>query len=150
MIAHCGSRKFETDVLSNNGGKLRKAKILLCAKPGDSDAAMGRNARQGRIADCSFAPLSAEAKSKVAGDSGAIVQVRIPNSAQPPAQAGHDCGRFSPRPAQPSPQVGTTGRNGAAAAAASIRATGRGAARGRHQAQDYRLVHLGRRFRRPR
>ena len=73
FIAQCGLRKFETEVESDNGGKLRKAKILLCAKPGDSDeqwiATLEKSARQ--IA--ASPQLSAEAKAKVAGEIQAAI-----------------------------------------------------------------------------
>ncbi|MEO8176857.1 MAG: hypothetical protein ABI626_09385 [Sphingomicrobium sp.] len=75
FIAQCGLRKFETEVESDNGGKLRKAKILLCAKPGESDeqwiATLDKAAKQ--IA--ASPQLSAEAKAKVAGEIQAAIGV---------------------------------------------------------------------------
>lgn len=83
FIANCGLRRFDSEVLSSNGGKLRKARILLCAKPGESDeqwiATLDKAASQ---IDAS-PQLSAEAKAKVLGEiRAAIGQIRNPKSAQ--------------------------------------------------------------------
>jgi hypothetical protein len=77
FIARCGSRKFETTVNSNNKGKLRKAKILLCAKPGETDEQWIATLEKAAAQLEASPELSAEAKSKVAGEiQAAIGQVR--------------------------------------------------------------------------
>ncbi len=83
FIAGCGSRKFETTVNSNNKGKLRKAKILLCAKPHDSDEQWIATLEKAAAQLEASPELSADAKSKVAGEiQAAIGQVRSAISAQ--------------------------------------------------------------------
>src|SRR5829696_2923774 len=84
IIARCGARKFETEVTSNNAGKVRKAKILLCAKAGDSDAQWIATLEKSAAQLEASPQLSAEAKSKVLGEiQAAIAQVRGQQQAQP-------------------------------------------------------------------
>lgn len=90
LIARCGARKFETEVLSNNGGKLRKAKILLCAKPADSDAQWIATLDKAATQIKQSPQLSAEAKAKVIGEIEAaigLVRGEQGAQAQPPAPA---------------------------------------------------------------
>src|SRR5215213_5724978 len=73
FIARCGSRKFETEVVSNNAGKVRKAKILLCAKAGDSDAQWIATLEKSAAQLEASPQLSADAKSKVVGEIQAVI-----------------------------------------------------------------------------
>lgn len=83
FIARCGSRKFETTVNSNNKGKLRKAKILLCAKPDESDEQWIATLEKAAAQLEASPELSADAKSKVVGEiQAAIGQVRSALGAQ--------------------------------------------------------------------
>jgi len=82
FIARCGPRKFETEAASNNSGKLRKAKILLCAKPGDSDEQWIATLEKAATQIGASPQLSADAKSKVIGEiQAAISQIRSPKGA---------------------------------------------------------------------
>ena len=82
FIARCGSRKFETTVNSNNKGKLRKAKILLCAKPDESDEQWIATLEKAAAQLEASPELSADAKAKVVGEiQAAIGQVRSALSA---------------------------------------------------------------------
>ena len=89
FIAQCGTRKFETEVISDNQGKVRKAKILLCAKAGESDDQWIATLEKAASQIAGSPALSAEAKSKVAGEiQTAIDQVR----GKPDAHAGSATG----------------------------------------------------------
>lgn len=68
FIAQCGPRKFETEVISDNQGKVRKAKILLCAKQGESDDQWIATLEKAASQIEASAALSAAAKSKVTGE----------------------------------------------------------------------------------
>jgi hypothetical protein len=67
-IAKCGLRKFETEASSNYNGKLRKAKILLCAKAGESDAEWIATLEKAASKVVATTELSMDAKAKIAGD----------------------------------------------------------------------------------
>ena len=67
FIAECGSRRFETSANSNNNGKLRKAKILLCAKSGDSDEQWIATLEKAASSVVASKELSIEAKAKISG-----------------------------------------------------------------------------------
>jgi hypothetical protein len=93
FIARCGSRKFETEVISDNRGKARKAKILLCAKPKESDEHWIATLEKAATQIEASPELSATAKSKVIGElQAAISQVLSQKGAslitQDKAQAG--------------------------------------------------------------
>ena len=117
FIARCGSRKFETEVMSNNGGKLRKAKILLCAKPADSDEEWIATLDKAATQIGESPQLSAEAKAKVIAEiQAAIGLVRgvqgaqaQPAVASPTArEAGPGVAELAPAPPpMPEPIVAT-------------------------------------------
>jgi hypothetical protein len=115
FIARCGPRKFETEVISDNQGKVRKAKILLCAKPGESDEQWIATLEKAATQIEGSPALSAAAKSKVTEEiQAAIALVRGETGAH--TQAGVTSGSPSspaitlpsPRPlAEPQPIVAT-------------------------------------------
>ena len=68
FISKCASRKFETAANSNNGGKLRRARIMLCAKPGESDEQWIATLEKAASSVVASTELSIEAKAKISGD----------------------------------------------------------------------------------
>ena len=68
FIAGCAGRKFETSANSNNAGKLRKAKLVLCAKPGDTDEMWIATLEKAASSVVASTQLSIEAKAKISGD----------------------------------------------------------------------------------
>jgi len=80
LIATCGPRKFESAAQFNNGGKLRRAKILLCAKHGETDEQWIATLEKAASKVVMSPELSIEAKAKIAGELQAeIARLRKPN-----------------------------------------------------------------------
>ena len=108
IIAQCGARKFETDVISDNQGKVRKAKILLCAKPGESDDQWIATLEKAGSQIAASPALSADAKAKVAGEIQTAIDV-VRGKPSAGAQAGVTNGLPANQaftlPGPPSPEV---------------------------------------------
>lgn len=68
FLSKCAGRKFETAANSNNAGKLRKARIVLCAKPGETDEQWVATLEKAASSVVASTQLSIEAKAKIAGD----------------------------------------------------------------------------------
>lgn len=74
IIANCGPRKFESEAVSDNGGRMRKAKIMLCAKDDETDSDWIATLEKAASQITASAELSNEAKAKIAADLQAEIE----------------------------------------------------------------------------
>lgn len=104
-ISQCGERRFETTTETVIDGRTRNAKVLLCAKPTDTDEQWAQTLEKSAAQIESSDALSADAKAKLVGEvKAAIAELRKPKA--PPRAAvrtPRDLGEYSVLPPLPPP-----------------------------------------------
>jgi hypothetical protein len=68
IMATCGTRRFESSADVEEGGHVRRAKLLLCAKPGESDAEWIATLRKAAASVDSSDRLPEDAKAKIGSE----------------------------------------------------------------------------------